>query len=161
MISIKIKNSIENKGKLILAGNGGSFSDSQHITAEFVCKFSTDRNPLPAITLGTNSSNLTAIGNDYGFEYIFSRELNAIGKIEDLLIAFSTSGNSKNIINVIKEAESLEIPFFIFTGMTGGDLSKYDDYLIKVPSENTGIIQQIHILIGHIICKNIEIPYLK
>ena len=160
-ISNKIKNTFNKGGKIIFAGNGGSFSDAQHITAEFVCKFATDRNPLPAITLGTNSSNLTAIGNDYGFEYIFSRELKAIGKKDDLVITFTTSGKSKNIISLIEKADSLGIPFFILTGKTGGDLSKYEDYLIKVPSEDTGTIQQIHILIGHIICKNAEIPFLN
>ena len=157
----KIKKTFKEGGKIIFAGNGGSFSDAQHITAEFVCKFATDRNPLPAITLGTNCSNLTAIGNDYGFEYIFSRELKAIGKKEDLIITFTTSGKSQNIIKLIEESDSLGIPFFIFTGKTGGELSKYDSYLIKVPSEDTGTIQQIHILIGHIICKNAEIPFLN
>ena len=159
-ICLKVGKTITKGGKVIFAGNGGSFSDSQHLTAEFVCKFSSDRIPLPAITLGTNSSNLTAIGNDYGFEHIFSRELNAIGRNEDILITLSTSGNSKNIINLVKESENLGIPFFIFTGQTGGKLSKYKDNLLKVPSMETDIIQQIHILIGHIICKNIETPYL-
>ena len=160
-VCYEIKNTFKEGGKLIFAGNGGSFSDAQHITAEFVCKFASDRNPLPAITLGTNSSNLTAIGNDYGFEYVFSRELKAIGKKEDLVIAFTTSGKSKNVLRLIEESESLGVPSFIFTGKTGGHLSKYDDYLIKVPSENTATIQQIHILIGHIICKNSESPFLN
>ena len=159
-ICLKIKNSLNNNGKIIFAGNGGSFSDSQHLAAEFVCKFHKDRKPLPAITLGTNSSNLTSIGNDYGFEYVFSRELEAIGKKEDLLIAFSTSGNSINIINLIKKSEALKIPFYIFSGKSGGKLSKYNENVIKIPSNETAIIQQVHILIGHIICKKVEIPYL-
>ena len=159
-ICLKIKDCLRNNGKIIFAGNGGSFSDSQHLTAEFVCKFNKDRKPLPSITLGTNSSNLTAIGNDYGFEYIFSRELESVGRKEDLLIALTTSGNSQNIINLIKKSESLEIPFFIFSGESGGKLAKYKDLVLKVPSTKTDIIQQIHILLGHIICKNIEIPYL-
>ena len=159
-VAFKVKNSIENNGKIIFAGNGGSFSDSQHLAAEFVSRFISDRKPLPAVALGTNSSNLTAIGNDYGFENIFSRELTAIGKKEDFLIALSTSGNSQNIINLVDQAKSMNIPFYILSGKTGGILSRHGDLVIKIPSQDTAIIQQIHILIGHIICKNAELPYL-
>lgn len=160
LICLKIKNCLLKNGKIIFAGNGGSFSDSQHLAAEFVCKFHKDRKPLPAIALGTNSSNLTAIGNDYGFDHVFSREIEAIGKKEDLLLAFSTSGNSQNIYNLIKKSESLKIPFYIFSGKSGGKLSGYNDLVIKIPSTETAIIQQLHILLGHIICKKVEIPFL-
>ena len=159
-ISSKVKKSIENNGKIIFAGNGGSFADAQHLSAEFVSKLNSDRLPLPSVTLGTNSSNLTAIGNDYGFQIIFSRELEAIGQQQDFIIALSTSGNSENIINLIKRAEVLNIPFFILSGKTGGKLSKYKNSILKVPSSNTAIIQQVHILLGHIICRNAELPYL-
>ena len=158
-ICLRIKKCFQEKGKIIFAGNGGSFSDSQHLAAEFVCKFNSDRIPLPALALGTNSSNLTAIGNDYGFEYVFSRELKAIGTEKDMVIAFTTSGNSKNIINLINQAEEMEIPFYIMTGKNGGFLKKYEDALIKVPSENTAIIQQIHIMLGHLLCTNTEQEY--
>ena len=148
------------KGKIIFAGNGGSFADSQHLAAEFVCKFKKDRIPLPAIALGTNTSNLTAIGNDYGFDEIFSREFDAIANEEDILIAISTSGNSRNILKLIEKSKSKGIKFFILTGSTGGNLSNYPKHTIFVPSNETAIIQQCHILLGHIVCLNSELEYL-
>jgi len=150
----------EQKGKIIFAGNGGSFSDSQHLAAEFVCRFKNNRSPLGAISLGTNSSNLTAIGNDYGFDHIFSRELRAIANPEDILVALSTSGNSENIINLIEEAVRLGIPFFILSGENGGKLSVYQERVIRVPSADTAIIQQAHIIIGHHICSQTESKYI-
>ena len=108
-----------------------------------------------------NSSNLTAIGNDFGFEEIFSRELIALGNKKDILIAISTSGNSRNIINLLEEANHLSIDFYALTGEMGGELSLYGDRIIKVPSIETFIIQQMHILLGHIICMNTETPYLS
>ncbi len=155
-ISNKIKETFKSKGKVIFAGNGGSFADCQHIAAEFVCKFKNDRIPLPAIVLGTNSSNLTAIGNDYSFNDIFSRELTALGNKNDVLIAITTSGNSQNIINLIERSISLGIPFYIFSGKTGGKLSMHKDLVVKVPSENTANIQETHILLGHILCSSCE-----
>tara|TARA_B100000212_G_scaffold243743_1_gene185842 strand:+ start:3514 stop:4437 length:924 start_codon:yes stop_codon:yes gene_type:complete len=157
----KVRETLKKGGKIIFAGNGGSFSDSQHLAAEFVSRFKTDRIPLSAISLGTNSSNLTAIGNDYGFEDVFARELIAIGKEKDLLLALTTSGNSKNIIKLIDESINLKIPFFILTGHSGGVLAMHNEKVLKVPSEETAIIQQIHIILGHIICKNSELPFLK
>ena len=155
----KIKETFSSNGKVIFAGNGGSFADSQHLSAEFVCKFKKNRETLPAITLGTNSSNLTAIGNDFGFENIFSRELSAIANKNDFLIAITTSGNSPNIINLVEKAIELGIEFFILTGNTGGRLSKYEDLCIKVPSEDTALVQQAHIILGHIICENSEAEF--
>ena len=145
----------------MFAGNGGSFSDSQHLSAEFTSKLLTDRNPLPSIALGTNSSASTAIANDYGFENIFSREIDAIGNSNDLLIAFSTSGNSQNVINAIKKCQDKSISFFILTGESGGKCSELFSNIIKVPSGNTAIIQQLHITIGHIICKLSEGKYIN
>lgn len=150
-ISQDIKKSFENSGKVIFAGNGGSFSDSQHLAAEFISRFTSDRVPLPALALATNSSNLTAIGNDYGFENIFSRELKAIGNKNDTLIALTTSGNSQNIIKLINEAEKLSINYYVLTGQSGGALFKKNKRCLRVPSESTAIIQQIHITIGHLI----------
>lgn len=156
----EVKKVFAQKGKIIFAGNGGSFSDSQHLAAEFVCRFKNNRSPLGAISLGTNSSNLTAIGNDYGFDNIFSREFRAIANPEDLLVALSTSGNSKNIINLIEESVRLGIPFFILSGKTGGKLSVYKERVLRVPSEDTAIIQQAHIIIGHHICSQTESKYI-
>ena len=156
-VCLSISKTFKKNGKIIFAGNGGSFADAQHLAAEFVCRFKNDRSPLPAITLGTNSSNLTAIGNDYGFEDIFSREFLSLYTQFDTLIAISTSGNSENIIKLVKIAKSKGINFFILTGEQGGKLSKYKDNLINVPSKDTAIIQQAHILIGHIICLNTEL----
>ena len=148
-------------GKIIFAGNGGSFADAQHLSAEFISKLYTDRNPLPSIALGTNSSACTAIGNDYGFENIFSRELEALGNSNDVFLAFSTSGNSQNIINAIEKCKEKKINYFIFTGKTGGKCSELFENIIKVPSSNTAIIQQMHITIGHIICKLSESNFLN
>ena len=160
-IAEDIKKSFANGGKVIFAGNGGSFSDSQHLAAEFVSRFTTDRIPLPSLALATNSSNLTAIGNDYGFENIFSRELKAIGGANDILIAISTSGNSKNIIKLIHEAEKLSINYYVLTGKSGGDLFKQNKRCLKVPSESTAIVQQIHITIGHLLVGMVEKEFLK
>ena len=147
--------SLKKGGKIIFCGNGGSFADSQHITAEFISKLRFDRSPLPAITLGTNNSNLTAIGNDYGFEYIFERELIALYGKHDVFIPISTSGNSKNVIRAIKKANKLGIKTYGLTGINSG---KMDDLCntIKIPSYKTEKIQECHIMLGHIICFLIE-----
>tara|TARA_Y200000002_G_C22574943_1_gene618287 strand:- start:80 stop:979 length:900 start_codon:yes stop_codon:yes gene_type:complete len=155
-----IQKCIDQDGKIMFAGNGGSFSDAQHLSAEFTSKLFTDRKPLPSITLGTNSSTSTAIGNDYGFENIFSREIEGIGNSNDLLLAFSTSGNSKNIINAINKCKDKSINYFLFTGNKGGKCSEMFSNIIKMPSNNTAIIQQLHITVGHIICKLSENKYL-
>lgn len=155
-----VVHTLDKKGKVFLAGNGGSFADSQHIATEFVARFSNNRRPLPSITLGTNSSNLTAISNDFGFDEIFSREFEALANKNDFLIAISTSGNSKNIINLISKAEVMGIEFFILTGSDGGELSKYKDKILFVPSNNTATIQQIHIILLHIIVELSEKKFL-
>jgi D-sedoheptulose 7-phosphate isomerase len=147
--------SLKNGGKIIFCGNGGSFADSQHLTAEFISKLRFDRNPLSAIALGTNSSNLTAIGNDYGFEYIFERELIALCGENDIFIPISTSGNSENIIKAIKKAKELGVKTYGLTGISGGKMDNLCSN-IKVPSYKTEKIQECHIMIGHIICSQIE-----
>lgn len=152
--------SLKNGGKIIFCGNGGSFADSQHLTAEFISKLRFDRNPLPALALGTNSSNLTAIGNDYGFEYIFERELIALHGEKDIFIPISTSGNSKNIIRAINKAKQLGIITYGLTGINGGKMNGLCN-VIKVPSNKTEKIQECHILIGHIICSLIESEIFK
>ena len=160
-IAESIVSSFNKNGKIIFAGNGGSFADSQHLSAEFVSKFSHNRIPLASITLGTNSSNLSAIGNDFGFENIFAREFEALAKKEDILIAISTSGNSKNIIRLVKKAEEMKVSFYILTGLDGGYLNQYEKNCLKIPSTSTAIIQQCHILIGHIIVGLSEKSFLK
>ena len=146
-----------NSGKKVLtAGNGGSAGDAQHIAAELVSKFMLDRPALNAIALTTNSSILTAVGNDYSAEYIFSRQIQAYGNSGDIFIAISTSGNSLNIINAIKEAKNRGM---VVIGLVGSKKSKMDnlcDILLRVPSEQTPIIQESHIMMGHIICALVE-----
>ena len=147
--------SLKNGGKIIFCGNGGSFADSQHLTAEFISKLRFDRNPLPAIALGTNSSNLTAIGNDYGFKFIFERELIALHGANDIFIPISTSGKSENVIKAIRKANELGIKTY---GLTGKNSEKMGDLCstIKIQSSKTEKIQECHIMIGHIICSLVE-----
>ena len=150
--------SLKNKGKIILAGNGGSFADAQHISAEFTSRYMKERKSLPSICLGTNNSAISAIGNDYGYDSVFSRELESIANQEDVFIAISTSGKSENLIKAIKVANEKKITVYALTGKTGGDLNDLCECL-KVPSLVTGRIQESHILIGHIICGIVENKY--
>jgi len=154
-LALEVIKSIENKGKIIFCGNGGSFADSQHLAAEFVSRLRIDREPLPAIALGTNSSNLTAIGNDYGFNKVFSRELNSLGRKEDLFIPISTSGKSQNIIEAVKFSKSIGIKVIGLTGSDGGELINHC-HVINIPSIITEKIQESHIMIGHIVCYLVE-----
>ena len=142
-------------GKVMIAGNGGSAADSQHIAAEFVSRFYFDRPGIPAIALTTDTSMLTAIGNDYGFENLFSRQVQAQGKKGDMFIGISTSGNSKNILNATKTAKDLGILTVSLCGNTG-KLKEVSDISIEVPSASTPFIQECHICIGHIICAIVE-----
>ena len=154
-ISQKIIFALKNSHTLFFTGNGGSFADAMHLAAEFVNRFLIDRKPLPAYCLGTNSSILTSIANDYTFQDIFSRELNALGRKGDLLIAISTSGNSPNVLNCIKKAREIGMEVFGFTGKSGGSMNELCECLC-VPSEDTPRIQEAHIMIGHIICELVE-----
>lgn len=160
-IGKSMQSSLLQGGKILFAGNGGSFSDAQHLSAELISKLNINRNPLSSLALGTNTSTFSAIGNDYGFENVFAREFEGIVKKQDLLIAISTSGNSENIYYLLKKSEELKIPFYVLTGLSGGKCSQFKDKLIKVPSSNTAVIQQIHILIGHILCDIAQEPFLN
>ena len=146
---------LKNGGKIILAGNGGSFADAQHISAEFTSRFLFDREALPSVALGCNGSSISAIGNDYGYDQVFARELSAIGQKEDIFIPISTSGSSKNILNVIDVANKKAIKTY---GFTGNQTSLMSDMCscIHVPSSETPRIQECHILIGHIVCEAVE-----
>lgn len=152
--------SLRNGGKIIFAGNGGSFGDSQHISAEFTSRFLFDREPLASVALGTNNSAITAIGNDYGYDQVFARELKAIGKKEDIFVPITTSGNSENIISAIDISKSMGIHTVCLTGNNGGKIVDMCDCII-VPSKATERIQECHILIGHIICALVEEEYFK
>lgn len=142
--------------KLYLCGNGGSAADAQHLAAEFSGRFYVDRAPLPAEALHVNTSYLTAVANDYGYEEVYARLLRAMARKGDILWAFSTSGNSKNILRAIEVAKQIPILVIGFTGQTGGAMRGLCDYLICVPSQDTPRIQEAHILIGHIICQLAE-----
>ncbi len=138
--------------KIIFCGNGGSFADSQHLVAEFISRFMVDREPLPAVALGTNSSILTATSNDYHYREVFVRELKAVARPDDVLIAISTSGNSENVLRVVEEAQSMGLIVYGLTGESGGILAEKATCL-KVPSRHTARIQEAHITIGHILCE--------
>ena len=142
-------------GKIIFCGNGGSFADAQHLSAEFTSRFLFDRPGLPSLTLGTNSSAMTAIGNDYGYENIFAREIEAIATRADLVIAITTSGNSGNILKALEAARVKGIPAVVFTGAGRGKLD-VDAETLNMPSTDTARIQECHILIGHILCEIVE-----
>ena len=146
---------LQSGGKIIFAGNGGSFADAQHLSAEFTSRFIIERAPLASLALGTNNSSLTAIGNDYGHAYVFSRELRSIANTSDIFIPISTSGNSQNILLAVDTANELNISTTALTGQTGGKLQGRCECLC-VPSSSTANIQECHILIGHIICGIIE-----
>ncbi len=145
-----------NNKKVLIAGNGGSAADSQHIAGELVSKFYMNRNPLKAIALTTDTSVLTAIGNDYGFEKIFERQLQANADTGDIFIAISTSGNSNNIILALKEAKSRGIKTIGLTGENPCQMDNLCDVLIKIPSTDTPKIQEAHLMIEHIICALVE-----
>lgn len=151
-----ITNVLSNNNKVLLCGNGGSAADAQHIAAEFVGRFMRERRPLPAIALNTNVSVLTAIGNDYGFEEVFARQVNALGAMGDLLIAISTSGKSPNILRAIEAARRKEIIVVGLTGEDGGTMKDFCDVCIRVPSNVTPRIQEMHIIVGHILCELVE-----
>ncbi len=146
-----------NRGnKVILFGNGGSAADAQHIAAEFVGRFAFDRPALPAFGLSENSSSLTAIGNDYGFEVVFSRQIEALGSPGDVAVGISTSGNSPNVIRGIKAARKIGLLTLGMTGCTGGELKNGADHCICVPSNETARIQECHILIGYVLSELVE-----
>lgn len=145
-----------NGGKIILIGNGGSAADAQHIAAEFVGKFKLERKSLPAIALTTNTSILTALANDYGYETIFSRQLDSLANDKDILIAITTSGNSSNILKAVESVKLRNIKVVGMTGKNGGKLKDIADVTIRIPSDNTPRIQEAHITVGHIICCLVE-----
>lgn len=147
--------SLEAGGKIIFAGNGGSFADSQHLSAEFTSRLRFDRAPLPSLALGTNSSSMSAIGNDYGYDQVFARELQVIATPKDVFIGLTTSGNSPNLVAAVDVAKRFGIPTVIWTGATGGTLRGAVE-CFHMPSSDTARIQECHMLLGHILCGLVE-----
>lgn len=154
---------LNNGGKIMLCGNGGSAADAQHLATEFVVRFrgGYNRKSLPAFALTTDTSLLTACGNDYGFDYIFSRQVEGLGKKEDFLIGISTSGDSANVFKAVELAKKMGIKTLLLSGRDGGKIKKIADYSIIVPHNNTARIQEAHITIGHILCQLVEEIYFK
>ncbi|MBZ7950242.1 D-sedoheptulose-7-phosphate isomerase [Campylobacter molothri] len=155
-VSLEVIKAYKNGNKTLIAGNGGSAADAQHIAGEFVSRFYFDRPGIASIALTTDTSILTAIGNDYGYENIFSRQVEAQGVKGDVFIGISTSGNSKNILKALESCKKKEILSIGLTGESGGTMDTMCDYCIKVPSSCTPRIQESHIIIGHIICAIVE-----
>ncbi len=151
-----ITDSLRNGGKIHFCGNGGSAADAQHLAAELSGRFYFDRPPLNAEALHCNTSYLTAVGNDYGYDLIFSRLLKGTAKKGDVIVGISTSGNSKNIVNAYEVAREMGVHVIAMTGETGGKMKDFADILLNVPSKDTPRIQESHIMIGHIICELVE-----
>jgi D-sedoheptulose 7-phosphate isomerase len=151
--------SLKSEGRIYFCGNGGSAADAQHLAAEFSGRFYTDRKALPAEALHCNTSYLTAVGNDYGFDLVYSRLIDGIGNKGDVLIGLSTSGNSANIVKAFEVAKQKGMITVGFTGAAGGTMKPLCDHLINIPSKDTPRIQESHIMIGHIICQLVEEKY--
>lgn len=155
-ITTELTRTFKEDGKALFCGNGGSASDAQHLAAEFSGRFYMEREPLFAEALHVNTSFLTAVSNDYGYEEAYARMVRAAGRKGDMLFALSTSGNSPNIIRAIDDARKIGMKIVGMTGQTGGKMHDKCDYLLNVPSRNTPRIQEAHILLGHIICEMVE-----
>ena len=154
-IADRIARTLRDGGKLLIAGNGGSAADAQHVAAELLSRFGFDRTPLPAIALTTDTSVLTAIGNDYGFERVFERQVRGLGRKGDAFMAISTSGHSPNVIAALKAAREIGVTTIGFCG-SGGEMRPLCDLILAVPSEQTALIQQIHLTAFHAICAIVE-----
>jgi len=156
LVADTITHSLQTDHKILFCGNGGSAADAQHLAAEFSGRFYKDRMPLYAEALHCNSSYMTAVGNDYGYDQVYARILKGIGRPGDVLVAISTSGNSGNILEAIKVAREQGMIVVSMTGSTGGKMKAGSDYLINIPSHDTPRIQEAHITVGHIICEIVE-----
>ena len=148
--------SLKRKKKILFFGNGGSASDAQHLATELTVRFSKNRKAIPAISLATDTSAITAIGNDLGFDHLFSRQIEAIGNAGDVAIGISTSGKSENVINGLKKAKQMGLKCLALTGKHTKDVDKLCDQVISIPADNTSRIQEMHIMIGQMLCNAIE-----
>jgi D-sedoheptulose 7-phosphate isomerase len=155
-IAALITRTFRHGGKLLIAGNGGSAADAQHIAAEFVCRFKMERSPLPAIALTTDTSVLTAAGNDYGFEQVFARQIVGLGRPGDCFLALSTSGRSPNVLNALTTARDHGIATVGLTGEKGEAMRPTCDLLLSAPSAETDLVQQIHMVVAHAVCGIVE-----
>ena len=155
----KIVITLQNGNRIYFCGNGGSAADAQHLAAEFSGRFYAERKALPAEALHCNSSYITAVANDYGYDVVYARLIEGIGNSGDILMGLSTSGNSTNIVKVFEVAQSKNIITVGFTGTSGGSMKELSDFLINVPSTDTPRIQESHIMLGHIICQLVEEQY--
>ena len=153
--------SLKQGGKILLFGNGGSAADAQHIAAELVGRYKLERKGLSAIALSTDTSSLTAIANDYGYEHVFDRQIEALANPEDVAIGISTSGNSSNVINALQSAKNIGCKSIGLSGKSGGDMNKLCDVNLVIPAKDTARIQEMHILVGHIICHLIELEFIN
>lgn len=152
----EVVNRYRNGGRIYIAGNGGSAADAQHLAAEFVSKLSKDRAPLAAEALTVDTSILTAIGNDYGFDQVFSRQITGKMTQKDIFLGITTSGNSENIINALITCRQMSIPSIVFTGREGGVANNKSDYCIIAPGDMTSTIQEMHIVLAHTLCECVE-----
>lgn len=148
---------LQGRGKVIFCGNGGSAADAQHLSAELMGRFLVDRSPLPALSLTVDTSALTAIGNDYGYDQVFARQLRGIAREGDVLFGMSTSGNSGNVVEAFKVARGIGVRTIGLTGEGGGAMAELSDVLIAVPHTKTNHVQEAHITIGHMICAIVEV----
>jgi D-sedoheptulose 7-phosphate isomerase len=156
LVAEELKACIKRGGKILLMGNGGSAADSQHIAAEIVGRFKKERRGLAAIALTTDTSIITSVGNDYGYDYIFARQIEALCRPEDVVIGITTSGNSKNVVTAIEEANKLGATTIGLTGGTGGKMSELCKYNLVMPSSETARVQEAHIFVGHSLCDLLE-----
>jgi D-sedoheptulose 7-phosphate isomerase len=151
-----ITESLKSGGQVLLFGNGGSAADAQHLAAEFVGRFAMERKALPAIALTTDTSILTAVGNDYGYEHVFVRQVQALGRANDVAIGISTSGKSPNVVEAIRVAGAMGLRTFALSGNDGGPLASAAEIAVVVPSRTTARIQECHIALGHVLCELVE-----
>lgn len=148
--------SLRNNGKLMLCGNGGSAADAQHVAGEFLCRFYKDRRPLPAVALTTDTSTITAIGNDYAFDQVFARQVDALGRPGDVLIGISTSGTSKNVLAAFEVAKKKDIRTIMLTGEKSRNTSVSGDLVVVLPSSDTPRVQEMMLAVEHLICEMVE-----
>jgi len=160
-IAVQMVKSLKNNGRIYFCGNGGSAADAQHLAAEFSGRFYTDRKALPAEALHCNTSYLTAVANDYGFDVVYARLIQGIANAGDFVVGLSTSGNSTNIVKAFEAAREKNIITVGFTGKDGGKMKELSDYLVNIPSGDTPRIQESHIMLGHIVCQLVEEIYFQ
>lgn len=160
-IAVAMVGSLRGGGKILFCGNGGSAADSQHLAAEIVGRFRRERRGLPAIALTTDTSILTAVGNDYGYSCVFSRQVEAVAHPGDLLLGLSTSGNSRNVVAALEQAKAMGVVTVAFTGAGGGQMGQIADHLLAISSSDTARIQEAHILAGHMLCDWVELDWVE